>query len=241
MKDHCFSFDFVSHWFSIPNQILYLHQISNGVQLSTPKHIDRLSSRRNSTIISSISNSGGNQYQMTCLRCGEKSTTNTAFIEHYRTKHMMKNDDIFHCQSCSMAFLSPHNFIAHLRDKHQRYHSHACELCDKRFILNADLEKHLVTHNIERPTTSKSSKNSYKLTINLATSKEATQQSVRRYACYLCQKGFERKFKLKSHMKMHTRTKLYTCYLCEKSFRQPSNLEAHRMMCRLDLSLLLHT
>lgn len=156
----------------------------------------------------------------------------------------MSNNDggVYHCQSCNKTFVSPHNFIAHLRDAHHGSHSHACELCDKRFISNAELERHLVTHNIEWPSASNLPENSFKPTFNLATSKEATQQSVRcRYACYLCQKSFKRKFNLKLHMNMHSGTKLYTCHLCEKSYKHPSHLKAHTKMCRLDLSILSHT
>lgn len=66
------------------------------------------------------------------------------------------------------------------------------------------------------------------------------QESVPRFACYLCKKKFS-KSKLRLHMNIHTGSKKYTCHLCEKSYRHPAHFKAHRKTCRLDLSLLAHT
>lgn len=180
--------------------------------------------------------------------CGKKSTTNAEFIEHYRTIHMRNNDgDVFYCQSCVKTFVSPQSFIAHLRDAHNGFRLHACDLCDEHFISKADLDKHLSTHNIEWPCASNSPKDSCKPIFNLAlriqkgTKDEDIQQGARRYACYLCRKRFLRKSNLKLHMNIHTGTKSYTCYLCDKSYTHPANLKTHKKMCRLDLSQLSHT
>lgn len=224
-----------------------LQQISNGVQQSMPKHINGFDSRR-SSVISRIINSGENQYQITCLMCGEKSPTTTEFIEHYRANHMKTNDgDVFYCQSCIKTFVSPQNFVAHLRDAHNGFRLHACDLCDEYFISKADLDRHLVTHNIEWPCASNSLENSVKSTFHLTTSiqqeknQKDIQQGVHSYACYLCQKKFLRKTTLKLHMNIHTGTKSYTCYLCDKIYRHPAQLKVHERSCRLDLSLLSHT
>lgn len=186
----------------------------------------------------SVCNNYNNCNQITCLECGKTSTSNEVFIEHYRTEHMYHGDGgVFHCKLCMKTFVSSHSFIAHLQDMHQRLQFHACVLCDKHFISNCDLQRHLITHDIKFTI----APNLLEPSFNVIKTKEATHQRIRRYACYLCHKSFVRKFNMKLHMNIHTGMRTYTCHLCDKSYRHPSYLNAHRKICRLDLSLLSHT
>lgn len=135
--------------------------------------------------------------------------------------------NIYFCQFCEAAFVSPHecqahethnhdpmlphvcNFctyrasdrptvIAHIKQLHELDKPYVCVQCHKQFGRRSDLKKHAICHTGIRP-----------------------------FACNVCSKTFSRNTNLRKHMKIHDGLKPFVCQSCPRSFTTSSDLQRH--------------
>ncbi|GBN13962.1 hypothetical protein AVEN_223286-1 [Araneus ventricosus] len=79
-----------------------------------------------------------------------------------------------------MQIVSPPNYVLRPpEEKHAQFYPHKCSLCGKRFTQKGSLNRHMVTHNNERP-----------------------------FACESCPKRFKYRSVLTSHRKLHLKDSL---------------------------------
>jgi len=113
----------------------------------------------------------------------------------------------------------------HLHDDKPK--PYLCTVCDKRFTLKGNLNKHKQIH--DRPTGEKV----YHCTQceKCFTTQECLRQHIyvhsSRYKCTECGKCFERKQTLTLHRRINSEEKLFECAVCSKRFKQSNELVLH--------------
>ena len=110
----------------------------------------------------------------------------------------------FVCQVCNKNYLSNYQLQTHML-VHTGERPFACHLCDKTFRVKGNLNGHLKSHTNERP-----------------------------FPCNLCDKKFSRKTHLDSHLIRHTGVKPFSCNVCSKAFFKKSELSKHELFHVLD-------
>ncbi|XP_057705030.1 zinc finger protein 37-like isoform X4 [Corythoichthys intestinalis] len=105
----------------------------------------------------------------------------------------------FACSVCEKRFTVKAELDRHAR-AHTREKPFACPFCDKRFRLNHQLTSHLSIHTGEKP-----------------------------FACSLCNKRFRWNNQITRHMSTHTGEKPFASPFCEKKFTKKGNLDVHTL------------
>ena len=137
----------------------------------------------------------------------------------------------FECKetSCGGRFSNENKLFHHEKKKHGK--QHVCPSCNKLFLSESQLRKHVLIHTGEKP---------YKCTICL---KAFTQKShvtfhistvhnkraKSRYQCGDCGKSFASNGVLSKHKMLHTNERPFRCTACPKSFVQKSHLKVHEV------------
>ncbi|XP_065083428.1 zinc finger protein 543-like [Ochlerotatus camptorhynchus] len=103
----------------------------------------------------------------------------------------------FECVECVKSFSTKTNLNRHLQT-HNGNKPFACPLCQKGFTQSGSLKQHLLIH-----------------------------QNLRPYVCTICGQGFTQQKTLTFHMRRHTNEKPFVCPHCSYAFRQKDGLKRH--------------
>lgn len=103
-------------------------------------------------------------------------------------------------EDCDKVFIDNGSLKKHLALHGEKLFDCPFETCGKKFVDKSKLKRHQLVHTGERP-----------------------------YGCEICGKKFSLDFNLRTHIRTHTGLKPYACkfYGCTKRFTQSSNLVAH--------------
>lgn len=127
------------------------------------------------TILNAHMTSHSSERKYRCEICGFRSKTSGNHHRH-RARHLQGGAKTFHCETCGKAFETKLKLSSHLVI-HKPERPHVCKLCEKRFLYNNKLERHILTvHARERP-----------------------------YPCPICGRKLASKFGLGIHLKTHTK------------------------------------
>ncbi|XP_023215153.1 zinc finger protein 561-like isoform X1 [Centruroides sculpturatus] len=101
-----------------------------------------------------------------------------------------------------------------------------CEVCNKQFIFECDLNSHMSTHNGEKH-----------FVCNICQLKFSCRSSLlyhskihsgeRPYTCEECQRSFRQRGHLINHLRIHSGEMPFSCLVCSRRFNQKSNLTTH--------------
>ncbi|KAL1453118.1 hypothetical protein WDU94_007290 [Cyamophila willieti] len=147
--------------------------------------------------------------------------------EHIKSHEYVENHM---CELCYKVFESRENLIRHLKihdDKERKRFK--CEQCDKRFMSNADLNKHsnaihqrLKLHECDMCGKNFSQRNNLKRHLE-----EVHRTDGMKFECYVCSKVLATSHSLKRHILIHNGPK-YTCEICNREFTRVYELNIHK-------------
>lgn len=146
-------------------------------------------------------------YENTHEETRENHTTQRPRTEYGRhdfkhDEHKLRLSSILRCAHCPRSFPSKKNLEFHLLRKHFRNSmSHLCIICGKKYATKSDLQYHERT-------------------------KHGREQT-RQYICHFCDKSFNHRRSIESHLPSHTGTRNHPCSRCEMVFKTQGALYNH--------------
>lgn len=140
-----------------------------------------------------------------CTICSRAFFTK-AELEAHKSVHV--SEKTFKCH-CGKAFKSQHLLRVHLpRHTEETEKKFACDLCEKKFITNAELQIHGRSHSVAKPYACDKCKKSFKSENYLSFHKRGHSDNAKRYTCTICPKDFKQLSVFKNHMiKVHQKKK----------------------------------
>ncbi|XP_036317807.1 zinc finger protein 91-like isoform X1 [Rhagoletis pomonella] len=138
----------------------------------------------------------GKRERFPCDICNQSFVTPYTYKKHKLT-HENNRKPIYQCSQCEKSFLQKNGLTNH--ELHHKGVTIECQICQKRYVRQIDLDVHLRTHSGESP-----------------------------FSCHLCEKSFIHKRILNRHMQNHGYFS-YKCLICGSKFSKYDQYHNHRM------------
>lgn len=139
-----------------------------------------------------------------CAECNKQFKNVYIYNQHLRlnSKHRMPNVLKYKCSYCDKQFHQKTGLTIHEDSIHFKKRAFVCHICNKDFIRNDRLKKHILHDHEGVP-------------------------KPRDHICPYCGKGFTTQSILSNHIRTHTGERPYECEYCQTCFRQPTALKTH--------------
>ena len=116
---------------------------------------------------------------------------------------------------------------------HSKDRSYQCNHCNKTFVSNSNLIRHLAKCKESNPVASsdsydvrEDSNEIHRLVHNDITPNKDSSEGML-YKCDQCDKSFKKKCSLGNHVQIHNKDRPHQCSLCNKAFKREINLIHH--------------
>lgn len=129
------------------------------------------------------------------------------------------------CPLCNKTFVHDHALRKHLINHNSKVF--ACNQCNKTFKNQSTLTSHKISHTMVLPFTCEVCHKSFNR-ISTLKSHRKIHSGAKPFACHVCKKAFYQKGNLKNHLYIHTNERPYRCEICSRGFNQMSNLVCHK-------------
>lgn len=140
------------------------------------------------------------------------------------------------CDTCGSFFKSKSHLKRHFDRKHgdKADFRFECAQCDKRFLLNYDLQRHMVKHDPTRrlncPHCEKKFKTKPSLDNHIKVIHETTRKDEeKQFVCGVCNRSYFHRRHLDYHMRKHTNDRRYACDKCDMIFFYSDAVKWHRI------------
>ncbi|CAG9864862.1 unnamed protein product [Phyllotreta striolata] len=151
-----------------------------------------------------------------CNECDAEIEKEDEYARHVISHALSKADSSLTCSYCDVEFKTPQQLKVHVSNhtkawkyfkrkkcqtdapKEKKMYKNVCKICNKSFVKNSLLERHVRVHSGEKP-----------------------------FKCNICEQRFTQKGSLQIHLMKHTGTKPHACTLCPAKFNQKGNLRVH--------------
>lgn len=131
-----------------------------------------------------------------CDLCGVRAKSKDILTGHMKFKHQNLT---YNCRYCPETFKNKGTRRTHEIRFHTFDYKHQCNICEKKFMTNAQLKKHRVIHTGEKP-----------------------------HCCDICSMRFSFRAGLKDHMATHAETRDFICEICTNAFKNMKALRKHK-------------
>ncbi|XP_054727432.1 zinc finger protein 846-like isoform X1 [Anastrepha obliqua] len=138
-----------------------------------------------------------NRERYPCDKCNQTFLSRYSYKKHIQT-HESNRKPIYQCTQCEKSFLHKNGLTIH--ELHHKGATIECNICQKRYVRQIDLDTHLRTHSGESP-----------------------------FVCHICDKSFIHKRILNRHLQYHEGYFSYTCLTCGAKFSKYDKYYSHRM------------
>lgn len=140
------------------------------------------------------------------------------------------------CDNCGSLFKSKSHLKRHFARTHgdKSKFKFACTQCDKKFLLNYDLQRHLIKHDATRrlncPHCEKWFKTKPSLDNHIKIIHETDRENQEKnFTCSICNSSYFHRRHLDYHMRKHTNDRRYTCEKCDMSFLYSDAVKWHEI------------
>ncbi|XP_055705385.1 zinc finger protein 12-like [Phlebotomus papatasi] len=141
-----------------------------------------------------------------CRHCDQKFSNFRLIYKHHKTTHpkLIGPTRPFLCEMCGLSMVDSRDLNRHMMI-HRGVKPHQCNICDKTFRLQTEVEQHRRVH------------------IPISQLQDL-------YACDMCPKKFRMKLTLWRHKRIHTGqiTEMF-CQVCRRRFINANNLQIHML------------
>ncbi|GFY50697.1 hypothetical protein TNIN_118471 [Trichonephila inaurata madagascariensis] len=117
-------------------------------------------------------------------------------------------------------------YLSEKKPTHSNKKTSQCSLCQRRFVDESRLDRHMLNHTEEKPFPCQLCENKFQHKSSL-TQHMRFHTGEKLIQCDLCEKRFTKKSELKRHVRSHTGEKPFQCNICGRKFSQKSNLKTH--------------
>ncbi|KAI5644099.1 hypothetical protein NE865_03752 [Phthorimaea operculella] len=153
------------------------------------------------------------------------------------SRHMLSHFDLrrHQCKHCPRKFRYRTTLKLHIQRRHpitENVEFYVCQICDKNFQLEENLELHLASHIKSETNNYKclycDKKFSYRL---LLLQHEKSHLDTGRFKCFTCEMTYDSRSRLSQHIKSHSKVKDYICQYCGKEFQRLNSIKRHVRVC----------
>ncbi|KPJ04908.1 Zinc finger protein 845 [Papilio xuthus] len=173
-----------------------------------------------------------------CKECG-KAFQSPSQLKAHSLKH--SSEKRFYCVECDKSFKSENILKQHLKltarhitPSELRF---PCTQCDRRFSIKRDLERHMNRIHLNiKPYKCDLCEKAFNNSWCMKKHRKMTHEGYKRpyiFPCTMCDKIFDRKSILKSHIRTHTGERPFQCTICPATFTQSSSLLTHTKLVHL--------
>lgn len=160
-----------------------------------------------------------------CEVCDKILATNRTLIAHRRIHTGVRPHN---CHLCPKTFRISIGLRRHIRETHLQIRKYQCDICDRRFTNQRNVNEHRRLHTEERPYKCETCNKLFKQQASLFIHRRIHQTSFR-FRCPHCSMGFNAKTPMNLHIATHTGEKPHTCDICERQFRVRHEMNKHKL------------
>ncbi|GBP42761.1 Zinc finger protein 782 [Eumeta japonica] len=132
-----------------------------------------------------------------CAYCSERFVCYKKRNKHVVDVHN-KPPIVYKCHACDKVFDMRYKLSQHTKKDHLMERKHECDVCEMKFFMKKELEKHMVKHSGEK-----------------------------NFTCQVCLKTYARKNTLREHMRIHANDRRFKCDKCSHAFVQKCAWRSH--------------
>lgn len=177
------------------------------------------------------SHDGENPYR--CRFCSFQVSSYESLVDHRLNQHPFESSSSisdflkpFQCNYCDKAFISESSLTKHVRS-HTGERPFPCKLCNKSFSQSSGLYTHMKSHSTERPYQCDLCSRSFKI-IGDYKMHVRKHSGIRPYLCDACPKTFMTLGACSQHKKTHLDARPFECEICHETFGRAHTLRTHR-------------
>lgn len=160
-----------------------------------------------------------------CEVCDKVLATMRTLIAHMR---IHTGDRPHGCHLCPKTFRISIGLRRHIREHHLKIRKYKCDICDRGFTNQRNVNEHRRLHSEERPYKCDTCNNQFKQQASLFIHRRIHQTSFR-FRCPHCSMGFNAKTPMNLHIATHTGEKPHTCDICNRQFRVRYEMNKHKL------------